>query len=160
MVITKSKLNFESIYSKPYFPKEHEEDLKRANLLLVPYEDFRTIEDPVFPEDTMKFYEFIKDYDDDNLIGDICISDENYVELELHADLISLANMVVTIFVLPIVPGLITNYIDRKFQGRKTDVKIKVNMTVVDGEKSTSISYEGDADKFEETIKAANQIHN
>lgn len=160
LVIIGSDLNFEKIYSKSYFPKEYEEDLKRANLLLIPYEGFKTFESPVFPEETMKFYKFIKDYDDNKLIGDICISDENYVELELHADLITLANMVVDIAVLPIAVGLITNYLDRKIQGRKTDLKVKVNMTVVDGDKSKSISYEGDADKFEETIKAANNFNN
>ncbi|OOR21735.1 hypothetical protein [Bacillus cereus] len=160
LVITEGKLNFEDIYSKSYFPKEYEEDLKKANLLLIPYEGFKTIEDPVFPEETMKFYEFIKDYSDERLIGDICISDDNYVELELHADLISLANMVIDTAVLPITLGLITNYISQKLQERKGDLKIKVNMTVVDGEKSTTISYEGDADKFEETIKAVNQINN
>ncbi|HFF3190413.1 TPA: hypothetical protein ACGCJB_003638 [Bacillus cereus] len=160
LVIKESNLNFKEIYSKPYFPKEYEENLKRANLLLVPYEGFKDFEAPVFPEETMKFYNFIKNYDNKKLIGDICISDEDYAELELHADLISLANMVLESAILPVVIGLVTNYLDRKVQGRKNDVKVKVNMTVVDGDKSKTIYYEGDADKFEETIKAANEFNN
>lgn len=158
LVITESDLNFANVYSKPYFPKSYEEDLRRANLLLIPYEGFRNFENPVFPEETMKFYQFIKEYDNSQLVGDICISDEDYVELELHADLVSLANMVIDNAVFPIAVTLIANYLDRKIQSRKTELKVKVNMTVVSGEKSKSISYEGDADKFEDTIKAANQF--
>lgn len=160
LVITESDLNFESIYGKPYFPKEYEEDLKKANLLLVPYDGFRDNQNPVFPEETMQFYEFIKEYNDGELIGDICISDDNYLELELHADLVYLANMVLENVIFPVAIQLISNYIEGKLQKSKTDLKIKVNITVVDGETSKNISYEGDADKFEDTIKAANRINN
>lgn len=154
--IVESDINFEKIYSKPYFPKELEEDLKRANLLLVPYEGFKSVEGPVFPEETMKFYKFIKGNEKDELVSEICISDTDFVELELHYDLITLTNMLVDSAVFPIAVGLITNYLDRKLQGRKTEAKVKVNITVVEGDKSKSISYEGDVDKFEETIIAAN----
>ncbi|MEC2744709.1 hypothetical protein P9Z56_29175 [Bacillus cereus] len=160
LIITDSNLTFKEIYAKSYFPKELEEDVKKANFLLIPYDGFKSLNAPVFPEDTMKFYQFIKESSNHEFIGEICIADEEYAELELHSDLITLAAMLLDKAVLPIAIGLITNYIDRKVQQRKTDVKVKVNMTVVDGDKSTSISYEGDADKFEETIKAAKEFNN
>lgn len=160
LVIVESDLNFEVIYSKSYFPKEYKDELKKANLLLIPYEKFKTFESPVFPEETMEFYKFIKNYDNNKLIGDICISDENYIELELHADLLNIANMIVESVALPVTLGLITNYLDRKIQERKTDFKVKVNITVVDGDKSKSISYEGDAEKFEKTMKIAKEFNN
>lgn len=160
LVITESDLNFQKIYSKPYFPKDLEEDLKKANLLLLPYEGFKTTKGPVFPEQTMEFYKFIKNYDSNKLIGDICISDEDYAELELHADLITLSNMIVTMGVLPIATGLIANYLYQKIKEyHKTDLKVVVNITVVDGDKSKSISYEGDAEKFEETLKTAKEFN-
>lgn len=161
LVITESKMNFQGIYSKPYFPKDLEQDLKNANLLLLPYEGFKTTTGPVFPEQTMEFYKFMKSFDSNDLIGDICISDEDYAELELHADLITLASMIVTMGVLPMTINLISNYLDRKIQERnyKTDLKVKVDITVVDGDKSKSISYEGDANKFEKTIKAAKEFN-
>ncbi|MED4785394.1 hypothetical protein P9654_12150 [Bacillus atrophaeus] len=159
IVITESNINFETIHSKQYYPKEYDSEVKKANLLLLPYEGFNASTRNVFPEETMQFYKHIKEFDDNNLISEICISDEEYSELELHADVVSIANMIIEIAILPIAVGLITNYLDRKIQRRKTDLKIKVNMIVVDGEKSKSISYEGDADKFEQTIKAAeNQL--
>lgn len=161
LVVTGSDVNFQEIYSKPYFPKNLEKDLKNANLLLLPYEGFKTTTDPVFPEQTMEFYKFMKDFDSNDLIGDICISDEDYAELELHADLITLASMIVTMAVLPVAINLVSSYLDRKIQERnhKTDLKVKVNITVVDGDKSKSISYEGDANKFEETLKNAKEFN-
>lgn len=161
LVITESDLTFKNVYLKPYFPKDLQEDLKKANLLLLPYEGFKNSKDPVFPEQTMEFYKFIKNYQSDELKGDICISDEDYAELELHADFINLANMIVTIGIFPIATGLIANYLYQKIQerNRKTDLKVKVNITIVDGDRSKSISYEGDAEKFEETIKASKEFN-
>lgn len=158
LLISDSDLNFEKIYSKPYFPKEHEEDLKKANLLLIPNEGYGGLDGPVFPEQTMEFYNFLRNYENKELVGDICISDENYVELELHEELITLANLVVVSGILPIALNLISSYLDRKIQRRKKSIKLKVNITVVEGDKSKSISYEGDAEKFEETIKAASDV--
>ncbi|MCT4477730.1 hypothetical protein N0U24_11255 [Peribacillus frigoritolerans] len=159
LVVQESNLTFSDIYSKPYFPKEYEEDIKKANLLLLPYEGFRDLKKPVFPEETMKFYKFLKEYDNEQLVGDICISDEEYAELELHADLITIASIIVMSGVLPVAVNVISNYLSEKLKSRKTELKVRVDITVVDGAKSKSISYEGDADKFEETMKAANDIN-
>lgn len=161
LVITKSKMSFQVIYSKPYFPKGFEQDLKKANLLLLPNEEVKNITCPVFPEQTMEFHKFMKHFESNALIGDICISDEDYVELELHSDLITLPCMIVTMVILPVCVNLISDYLNRKIQERKseTDLKVKVNITVVDGENSKQISYEGDARVFEKTIKSANEFN-
>jgi hypothetical protein len=146
---------FSDVYNKPYFPKQHEEELKKANFIILPFEGIRGIEKPVFPEETMSFFEFVKVYDDTDLIGDICISDEDYNELELHSDLITLPLLLLDKVVLPIAIGLIMHYLTQKQEARKKNLKVKVDMTVVDGDKSKSLSYEGDVDNFEETVKAA-----
>ncbi|GAM12866.1 hypothetical protein [Mesobacillus selenatarsenatis] len=148
-------LSFSEIYRKPYFPHEHEESIKKANLLLLPFEGMRGFEKPVFPEETMSFYNYIREYENNELIPDICISDQDYHELELHADLITLPLLLLDKVVLPIAIGLITHYLTQKQVARKRDLKVKVNVTVVDGDKSKSLSYEGDVDQFEETVKAA-----
>lgn len=154
LVIVKSNLNFQEIYSKPYFPKALEEDLKKANLLLLPNENFRSDIGPVFPEQTMEFYQFMKNFESNGLIGDICISDEDYTELELHADLATIAHIIVEQVALPLAVNLVSNYLAQKFlvPNDKEEAKIKVDITSVDGEKSEHISYEGDARKFAETL--------
>lgn len=73
----------------------------------------------------------------------------------MHADLITLPLLILDKAVLPIVTGLITSYIWEKKRERKTNLKVKVDLTVVDGEKSKKVSYEGDADKFAETLESA-----
>lgn len=160
LVITESNLNFQDIYSKPYFPTKLEETLKKANFLLLPQEGFKNASNPVFPEQTMEFYKFVNNFESRELIGDICISDEDYIELELHADLITLASIIVTSGVLPIALNLISSYLDRKIQerGNKNDLKVKVCITVVNESKSKSISYEGDASKFKATLESAKEF--
>jgi hypothetical protein len=148
---------FADIYTKPYFPKEYEDDVKKANVLLLPYPSFRDYNKPVFPEETQKFFGFLKESNEPDIITDICISDDDYLELELHDDLITLPILILDKAVLPVVTGLITSYLYEKKKARKTELKVKVTMTVVDGEKSKSISYEGDADKFESTLSTAKE---
>jgi hypothetical protein len=157
LIIKDTDLNFESVYSKPYFPKEHEEEIKKANLLLIPIESFRNFNKPVFPEETNKFYDYLREHNKDGLNTEIVIADEDYLELELHSELINLPYLILDKALLPIVIGLITNYIyEKKFTlGRKP--KMKVTMSVVEGKKSKSISYEGDPENFERTISAANK---
>jgi hypothetical protein len=59
---------------------------------------------------------------------------------------------------LPIVTGLIANYLSEKMKSRRTGLKVKVNLIVESNGKSKKVSYEGDADKFESAIKAINLL--
>lgn len=47
---------------------------------------------------------------------EICSSDEDYKELELHADLINIVNIIVNSAAYSIVIGLITNYLYDKLK--------------------------------------------
>ncbi|WP_214480959.1 hypothetical protein [Bacillus sp. SM2101] len=154
--ITESTLTFSEIYNKPYFPKELDEDIKKSNLLLLPHEGFRDFEKPVFPEQTMEFFNYVKAFDNENFHSEICISDDDYYELELHSALITIPTLILDKVVLPLAISIIASYALELKQKRKKDVKIKVNMTVVDGEKSKNLSYEGDSENLNETLKAAN----
>jgi hypothetical protein len=158
IIINDINLSMSDIYSKSYFPKEHEENIKKANLLTLPFEGIKGLERPVFPEETMTFFNFIKENEGNSLISDICISDDQYQELELHADLITIPLLILLDkLILPVATGLITNYLSEKQKARKKELKVKVTLTLIDGDKSKSLSYEGDADKFEETVKAASE---
>ncbi|OES45384.1 hypothetical protein [Domibacillus iocasae] len=157
LTIEETDITFDTIYSKPYFPNEYEQEIKQANLLLIPYPSFRDFDKPVFPEETQRFLDFLKEQQNESLKPDIVISDDEYRELELHADLVTLPLLILDKVVVPLVVGLITSYIYEKKRVRKTELKLKVTMTVVDGEKSKTLSYEGDADQFENTVQAAKE---
>lgn len=61
MNVSDTDVTFEEIYKKPYVPVEYMEDIKNANLLIIPNEGFRDEGDVLFPETTREFLEFLKD---------------------------------------------------------------------------------------------------
>ena len=56
-----SNITFESIYKKDYIPHEYLPDIKNANFLIIPNENFRNEGDVLFPETTIEFFEHIKE---------------------------------------------------------------------------------------------------
>lgn len=158
--VTDIALTFNDIYNKPYFPTEHAEEIQRANALIIPFDEgFRDHPTPLFPEESVAFFQYVQDaLTDAKVTFDICASDEQFQELELHADLINIPNIIMTSVAFPIVIGLITNYLHDKITSRRTELKVKVNLIVETEGKSKKISYEGDANKFEATIRAINLL--
>lgn len=153
-------VTFKDIYEKPYFPQEHADEIRQANALIIPYDEgFRDSETPLFPEQSGEFYRFVREASQGtDVIFDICTSDEQFKELELHTDLITIPTMILTAVILPIVTGIITNYLSDKVKSRRSDLKVKVNLIVESNGVSKKIAYEGDADKFESTINAINLL--
>ena len=156
--IEEGDITFQEVYKKPYFPSEYEEDLKNANVLFVPYENFRDRELLVLPEDTLNFYEYFKEKArGTEVVADICISDKDYQELELHADVQNLPEILVNIVVFPVVINMISSYLYDRIKTRRSMMKINVNITVDSDGVSKRISYEGDADKFPDVMKAISE---
>ena len=150
---------FETIYEKEYFPRELIDEIKRANVLLIP--DYVKREDKegyVFPECTQEFLEYVRDNGSDNLIPDIAINDEDFKKLELHSAAISIVTFVVTGIMLPMMINLVSNYLydqAKKMHREKKDVSARVNIiTTEEGKKSKMISYEGPVSGIEEALNS------
>ena len=109
--ISESSLTFEEIYKKPFFPKQYEQELKKANVLLIPFENARSGIEVAFPETTTEFLQFLKEQNDKELVSDIAIDDEHYQKLELHSAVITIATCIVQEVVWPIVASIIAAYI-------------------------------------------------
>lgn len=152
---------FETIYEKEYFPKKLLDEIKEANVLLIP--DYVKREDKkryVFPECTQEFLEYVKDNASDNLRPDIAIDDEGFNKLELHSAAITIATFVVTSIALPMMINLVSNFLydqAKKMHREKKDVSAKVNIITTEesGKKSKMISYEGPVSGIEEALKSA-----
>ena len=78
LTITESDITFESIYGKAYVPTEYIDEIKNANMLIIPNENYREMGDVLFPETTREFFEFIQDASMDGITADIAISDEDF----------------------------------------------------------------------------------
>jgi len=161
VTITDTNENFETWINRKYVSDNTKNQLRDADILIVPNEGFRDSSFPVFPAHTEKIYSFLKKELPPELRVDICIEDDDYKELSLHANLIILGVFVVTAIAVPTLVNLLSEYLKRKIFGNKDEQKVKVSLTVVDDAgHSQNFTYEGSSsnlgtiiDKLKETKK-------
>lgn len=148
--------NFENVHEKMNYSKEIIKEIEKANVLILPHPNgYKDHDKPLFPEETRDFFFFAKEQSaGTDAVVDICASDEDFQELELHADLVILPTILLSTFVYPFVVNMISSYVYEKARTRNKEIKIKVDLVVEDDGKSKKISYEGDPDKFESVMKS------
>lgn len=155
-IIRDISLSFEDIYLKPYTPKSNIDEIKKADILLIPYEGYRETKGYFFPECTDEFFRFLKNYDEELLV-DICISDDEYQTLELHSDLINLAMLIIPSASWTIVINMVSAYLyDAVKKLNRSANEINVNFKTIsenDG-KSKEVNYSGTIENFERAMKA------
>lgn len=152
--ISESSLNFSRIISMPYTPEEYMDDIKYANVLLIPedrYQDGTWL----FTEYTSEIYNYLKENASEDVKMDICISDKDYKKLELHSEVINLGEFLVTNVILSIFINLLSSYLYdklRKNHKKPKDVNTSVNITVEKNGKSKKITYSGSVENFEKVL--------
>ena len=115
-----------------------------------PYEDSKYY----FAQEAVNFIKFCR-AENIGLNIDI-LADENKIEIRsLHSFDIWMPIIWVSYNVnLPLVIGLVANYITDKIKGReKTNHIVKVSFIINDGDKTKQLNYEGDAKTFKETFE-------
>lgn len=153
--------NFDTIYEKEYFPQKLVDEIKEANVLLIPnYVKRENVEGYLFPESTQEFLEYLKDNASDDLRPDIAIDDDDFKKLELHSATITVATFVVTSVALPLMISLLANFLydkTKEMHREKKDVSAKVNIITTEDlcKKSKMISYEGPVSGIEEALNSA-----
>lgn len=158
--IIDSDLTFEKIYEKKYIPSEYLDEIKKANLLIVPNENFRKKGDVLFPETTREFFEYIQDHPNDEIVADIAISDDNFQRIELHSAVIEAATIIVNVVVLPVAINMISNYLYdliKKYHRKPEDTsaRLKIISEETKTKKTKIISYEGPVSEVKETLEIA-----
>ena len=158
--IIDSDLTFEKIYEKKYIPSEYLDEIKKANLLIVPNENFRKKGDVLFPETTREFFEYIQDHPNDEIVADIVISDDNFQRIELHSAVIEVATIIVNVVVLPVAINMISNYLYdliKKYHRKPEDTsaRLKIISEETKTKKTKIISYEGPVSEVKETLEIA-----
>jgi len=144
--------NFDYWLNQDFISETLKDELRSANLLIVPQRGFRDRAELTFPVRTHEMYDFLKENETSDLAVDICIDDKDYKELALHSELINLADVVLRDIVLPLYLSLLANYL-YSIWGRKTsDKNIKMTINVVRKKTAIKIKYEGPAEGFKNTI--------
>ena len=158
--VTDSDVTFEKIYKKEYIPTDYLDDIKKANLLIIPNENFRDEGDVLFPETTREFFDFIREFPNDEIIADIAISDEDFKRIELHSAVIEVAPIIVQTIVLPIALNIISSFLYdlvKKYRRKPEDTSAKVQIITEETttKKSKKITYEGPVSGIKEVLDQA-----
>jgi len=155
--IKDTEITFKELLKENYIPKEYENEIKNSNFLLIPNKGFRDKDIVYFPEGTRDFFQYIKEKEDYRMNIEICISDEEFNELELHSDIIRIATIIVKDFILPVAINLISSYlIDKLKKENKVSEKVKLECKIIveKDKKSLEINYEGTVENFEKIDKS------
>jgi len=160
LTITDSSITFDTVLEKPYAPVDVLDELKEANLLIIPNENSGRSNDPVFPETTLDFYEYLKDNAPEVIKPEILASDDDFKILELHSAVLIVASFIVTSVMLPIAVNLVSSYIydkAKKYHRNNEDLNAEVNIIAEKkkGKKSIKISYKGPASGVEGALNMA-----
>lgn len=158
--ISDTAISFEQIYNKEYIPKEYIEDIKKANLLIIPNENFRDEGDILFPETTREFYDYIRDNANDGIVADIAISDDDFKRIELHSAVFEVATIIVQYVILPVATSIVGSFLYElaKKHHRKpedTTAKVKIITEETKSKKCKIITYEGPVSGIKEALDEA-----
>ena len=158
--VSDTDITFEEIYNKPFVPKEYMDDIKRANLLIIPTGSYGDDGGVVFPETTREFFEFLKENATEEFVPDIAISDDDFRRMELHSARIDLAEIIVQWAVLPIATSMIASFLYdlvKKYRRKPEDTSAKVQIITEETatKKSKKITYEGPVSGVKDALDQA-----
>lgn len=141
--------NLDSFIEKFVKDKELNNNILKAELVLLPMSNFRNIEGPFFPEANADFYNFLVD---NEINAEFCIEEQDYKELALHDESINLGLILINGLMLPVIVNLISDYIKSKRGERKANV----NVTIIEKKKGSfrEFKYEGDPEQLNGAIKS------
>lgn len=132
--------------------------LSQANALIVPFVGYGEREDVrYFPEGTEELLHALRSRAGEKLIADICVDDEDYQELDLHADELRMAKIVFDYVVWPIVVNVLHDLAKRWRSARtsRLRVKSKIVVTRTPSGRSVEIEYDGPASVYGDSLRRA-----
>ena len=150
--VKKTQESFSDWLNKSYISPNLQKSLDTANLLIVPIEGVRNYEGPVFPDGTADLFLFLKKNAQDKVIPEICIDHEDYVELVMHWDLITVGTIIVTNLVAPLTVNLIYDFLKTRFGQKFSKTHVKIELIIEKDGQSTHIFYEGPSKEFSDKI--------
>lgn len=158
--INESNITFESVYNSPYSPQD--EEFKQANMLLLPYHNFREGVEYCFSEYAEEILQYVRKNGSEELKTDIAITDEKYQIIEMHSMLLDLGLFIVQNVLIPMAVSILANFIYDKVKSlhkdnKEVNVRVRIISQDTDG-KSKEIRYDGSADEFDMVIKAAEKL--
>jgi hypothetical protein len=123
----------------------YQREIAAANVLIVPERYFRDGVKYVFFQDTIKLLNYLQAGLNGQLTVEICSNDDEYLEIALHSATFRISKIFTTVVAVPLVVGLLTNYIYDELKAKPTDV-VELSIVVEDHDcKSFEFKYKGEA---------------
>ena len=137
--------------SRPYISSHLQTQLKDADVLFVPLENFRPKFPLLFPQGTMDlYYKAVRELSELN-VG-ICIEENDYKEIALHSDILRFGQFLVEFIAAPLLVNWLWSVINSKSQKESNPI-IEVNLIVVKDGTAKQFKYRDKKSNFEATIK-------
>lgn len=128
-------------------------EVQRADVLVVPWEDFRDDEPALYPQGSADVVRQLAGYGALSL--ELAIDEDRYHEISMHSKMHRMPTMLVKIVLLPAVGGMLGNLMTELVKGgnHRDQVKLRV---IVEGDhgRCASIDYEGPPGRLAHTLLA------
>ncbi len=131
--------------------EEVKQEVREADIAILPFESWREYEHPVFPAHTSKVFRHIDSASPKGLRVGIASDDADYEELHLRSGfLLELGTFLVTNVALPIAINLITSYIVDRVGSKSEEFRLRIRFVVEQSPSSPGVkfSYDGPLDTF------------
>jgi hypothetical protein len=143
---------FEKYFADYDISNVAKDKLNQSDILILPspYENSKYY----FAQESIGFLKYCRTLNND-VAMDILADDDKIEIRALHSfDIWMPIIWIASNVILPIVTGLVANYISERMKGRENeDCTVKVIYIVKDGEKTKELHYDGDAKAFKETFE-------
>jgi len=142
LVVSESDKGKEYWASRPWSDSDTATKIRSANVLVVPWENFRKESAALFPNGTTDFIAALKASDLE--LVEVAIDKANYLEISLHSDEWRLPTLFCKTIVLPLLLNMLANHIDEWLFSRPGTSIVEQEL-IVDGgdQKCISIHYKG-----------------
>ena len=158
--VKESTTTFETVYNSDYAPNDP--SLKAANLVLIPYHNYRPDIEYCFGEYSEEFLRYVREKGSEEIRPDIAITDEQYQSMEMHSLLIDIGIFIATNVILSLAVNILSNYVYDKVKSmheKKENVSVRVEIITQDANgNSKSIKYDGPVSGFDAVKNAANDM--
>lgn len=130
-------------------------EVSAAEVLIVPFKDFREGVPFAFHQDTPSFARYLAK----NLAGqakiEVLADDEEYIEIALHGASIRLSTIVVSAVIAPVMINLLSSYIYDELKAKPGDT-VEMSLVIEDNHcRAMHVGFKGDAKDF---VSAADRV--
>ena len=151
VLVSSTTKNVEYWATRPYLSSELSEKIRQSNFLIVPWENFREKE-AVFPQFAEDLYQFLQERDAEGIEYEICIDENQFQSVSLHADVMFLGILLFTTTIWPIATNVMAEFFIRKiYKPENTNIEVEVVLQDPTG-RAARITYKGPASEFSTVV--------